>query len=77
MTYELNCWFLIPYRQIMVENVTPLILHVEEEPEDEGHVHGDDGDDDQHPAVYRHRRQLKYNLKGGLKRNLKTTGKAT
>ena len=46
----------------MVENVTPLILHVEEEPEDEGHVHGDDGDDDQHPAVYRHRRQLKYNF---------------
>ena len=42
----------------MVENVAPLVLNVEEEAEDERHVHGDDGDDDQHPAVYRHRRQL-------------------
>ena len=48
----------IPYRQIMVEDVTPLVLDVEEEAEDESHVHGDDGDDDQHPAVHRHPRQL-------------------
>ena len=34
-----------------MENITPLILNVEEEPEDECHVHGDNGDDDQHPAV--------------------------
>ena len=43
----------------MVENVAPLVLNVEEEAEDERHVHGDDGDDDQHPAVDRHHRLLK------------------
>ena len=47
---------IIRYRQIMVENVAPLVLNVEEEAEDERHVHGDDGDDDQHPAVDRHHR---------------------
>ena len=31
----------------MVEDVTPLVLDVEEEAEDESHVHGNDGDDDQ------------------------------
>ena len=35
----------------MVEDVAPLVLDVEEEPEDESHVHGDDRDDYQHPAV--------------------------
>ena len=38
----------------MVENVAPLVLDVEEKSEDECHVHGDDGDHHQHPAVHSH-----------------------
>ena len=39
------------HRQIIVQNVTPLVLDVEEEDEDEGLVHRNDGDDHQHAAV--------------------------
>ena len=37
-----------------VEKVTPVILDVEEESEDNCHVHDDDEDNHHHPGVYGH-----------------------
>ena len=37
-----------------MKNVAPLILDIEQENENKCHVHGDDGDYHQHPAVHRH-----------------------
>ena len=42
------------YSEIIMKNVTPLILDVEEKYEDQGHVHGNDGDHHQHPTVQGH-----------------------
>ena len=42
------------YRQVWVKDVAPLVLDVEEEDEDNGHVHGDYGEHHQHPTVQRH-----------------------
>ena len=45
---------IVSHRQILIEDVTPLVLDEEEEHEDDGHVHGNDDDHHQHPAVHGH-----------------------
>lgn len=39
------------HREILVQQVAPLVLDVEEQPEDDGHVHEDDDDHHQHAGV--------------------------
>lgn len=46
--------FFFSHRQVLIEDVTPLVLDEEEEHEDDGHVHGDDDDHHQHPTVHGH-----------------------
>ena len=45
---------IVSHRQILIEDVTPLVLDEEEEHEDDGHVHGNDDDHHQHTAVHGH-----------------------
>ena len=47
------------YSEIIMENVTPLILDVEEKYEDQGHVHSNDGYHYQHPTVQGHHHHLR------------------
>ena len=42
------------HRQVLIEDVTPLVLDKEEEHEDNGHVHGDDDEHHQHATVHGH-----------------------
>ena len=42
------------YREVFEEKVTPLVLDIEEEPEDQDHVHHGDHDDNNHAAVQGH-----------------------
>ena len=51
----------------MVENVAPLILHVEQQPEHQGHVHRHDRDHHQHTAVKGGHHPV---MKGNAEKNL-------
>ena len=44
--------------KVLVEEVTPVVLDVKKQTEDDPHVHEDDEDDDDHPAVDGHPHQL-------------------
>ena len=44
----------IAYRHILEEQITPVILDIEEEPKHQHHVHQADEDDDDHAGVHRH-----------------------
>ena len=49
-----SCWrykIAFTYRHVFKEQVAPLILHIEEEPEDECDVHDADEEDHDHPRV--------------------------
>ena len=49
-----SCWrykIAFTYRHVFKEQVAPLILHIEEEPEDESDVHDADEEDHDHPRV--------------------------
>ncbi len=39
------------HREVFEEDIAPLVLHIEEQPEDEEEVDGRDEDDDHQPAV--------------------------
>ena len=39
-------------REVLVEEVAPVVLDVEKEAKDQGHVHEADEDNHHHPAVY-------------------------
>ena len=43
-----------PYSHILEEEITPLILVIEEEPQHKHHVHQADEDDDEHARVHSH-----------------------
>ena len=42
------------HREVFEEEIAPVVLDIEEEAEDEHHVHEADEDDDHHPRVNRH-----------------------
>ena len=42
------------HREVFEEEIAPVVLDIEEEAEDEHHVHEADEDDDHHPRVDRH-----------------------
>ena len=42
------------YREVFKEEITPLVLDIEEEPKDQDHVHHGDHDDNNHAAVQGH-----------------------